>query len=159
MLLAGMLVEQLYDALRRRDTDAAVGLLHPACVGLTCPGLPHVGGRVAYGPQEWLSRIWVETYRHFDVVAVPEEHLQVGTGTVVTLGTYRGVARGTGRVFEAWFAHVWTVLDGRVSGLRQVTDTARWAAALDQSATSVGDPERHKGDAADSGPAYSQGRE
>jgi ketosteroid isomerase-like protein len=28
---------------------------------------------------------------------------------------------------DAVFAHVWTAREGRLTGLRQITDTARWA--------------------------------
>lgn len=45
-------------------------------------------------------------------------------------GSYRGTARATGRSYEAEFAHLWRVTEGRISWLHQFTDTARWWDAL-----------------------------
>jgi uncharacterized protein len=54
----------------------------------------------------------------------------VGAGAHVTVtGTYRGTHRATGRTLEAEFCHLWTVEDGLVTGFRQFTDTAAFAAA------------------------------
>jgi uncharacterized protein len=48
---------------------------------------------------------------------------------VTVTGTYRGTQRATGRTLEAEFCHLWTVADGLITGFRQFTDTAAFAAA------------------------------
>ncbi|MCW3016223.1 MAG: hypothetical protein JWO02_3315, partial [Solirubrobacterales bacterium] len=58
------------------------------------------------------------------------EWLAVGEHRLVVTGTYRGMARATGGVVEASFAHLWEARAGRLVALTQVTDTASWAAAL-----------------------------
>ncbi|MEV3920958.1 nuclear transport factor 2 family protein [Actinomadura coerulea] len=45
-------------------------------------------------------------------------------------GRYRGTARATGRSYEAEFAHLWRVAEGKIFWLHQYTDTARWRDAL-----------------------------
>jgi ketosteroid isomerase-like protein len=100
-------------------------------VARTCPGLPFAGGRVTRGPEETVARIWGAIHRRFDVLPEPDEYLETSAGTVVGVGIYRGTARSTGRSFQAWFAHVWRISDGRVTGFQQITDTAQWTAALE----------------------------
>jgi ketosteroid isomerase-like protein len=120
----------LYDALQRRALNDLFTVLHPDCVAHVCPGMPEIGGRVLRGPTEWVTGIWAPIHRLFDVVPVPDETVCTGPGTVLATGVYRGTARGTGAGFEAWFVHLWRVEAGRVSGLRQVTDTVQWVNAL-----------------------------
>jgi ketosteroid isomerase-like protein len=50
-------------------------------------------------------------------------------GHVTVTGTYQGTHRATGRTLEAEFCHLWTVEDGQITGFRQFTDTAAFAAA------------------------------
>lgn len=52
-----------------------------------------------------------------------------GGDRVTAVGTYRGTARATGEPVEAAFAHILTIRDGRISELRQITDTVRWTPA------------------------------
>lgn len=48
---------------------------------------------------------------------------------VIVLGRSKGMFNATGRSFDAQFAHVWQVRDGRIVGFRQVIDTlAVWRA-------------------------------
>jgi ketosteroid isomerase-like protein len=64
------------------------------------------------------------------VRARPEQWLPAGEDRLVVLGSYRGAARATGAPVEAAFAHAWEARAGRIARLEQITDTARWAAAL-----------------------------
>jgi len=61
--------------------------------------------------------------------AVPVEFLDAGD-EVVVLGRYRGVARGTGKVLDVPFVHIWTLRDGKAWRFRQFLDTAGWIEAL-----------------------------
>lgn len=131
MLANRAIVEQMYDALRRRDVETMRELLHPDCVVRTSPGLPFAGGRATRGVDESLTGVWGKIFRHFEVVPAVESYLETRDGTVVGVGVYQGTARSTGRPVHAWFVHLWTVSDGRISELRQVTDTAQWATALE----------------------------
>jgi len=44
---------------------------------------------------------------------------------VVSLGTYSGTFKKTGRTFSAAFAHVWSVRDGKLTRFNMHTDTAK----------------------------------
>ena len=50
--------------------------------------------------------------------------------TVVSLGEYAGNAKKTGKRFEAHFAHVVTIKNGKVSSFREYTDTAAAVEAM-----------------------------
>jgi uncharacterized protein len=57
------------------------------------------------------------------------EQMVAAPGHVTVTGTYQGTHRATGRTLEAEFCHLWTVEDGQITGFRQFTDTAAFAAA------------------------------
>ena len=71
-----------------------------------------------------LEASWWETF------SAPADEFVDGGGTIVVLGRYRGVAKGTGRVLDVPYVHVWTVEDGACTRFRQFLDTAGWNAAL-----------------------------
>ena len=54
--------------------------------------------------------------------AVPEEFVD-GGDTIVALGKYSGTYKVTGKSFEANFAHVWKVQDGKAIRFVQYVDT------------------------------------
>lgn len=118
-----------YEAFARRDMDAVVADMHPEIEWHQAEGLPHGGfyrgldevRRAIFDPleDEW----WAE----FD--AEPHEFLEAG-GEIVVLGRYRGRAKGTGKLLDVPFVHVWSFRDGRAWRFRQFLDTAGWRDAL-----------------------------
>ena len=58
----------------------------------------------------------------------PREFIGQGD-TVVVLGHERGTGKATGRPYEADWAQVYTVRDGRIVAIREYGDTAAWLAA------------------------------
>jgi ketosteroid isomerase-like protein len=54
--------------------------------------------------------------------AVPDEFID-GGDTVVALGKYSGTYKATGKHFQADFAHVWRVRDGKAHRFTQYVDT------------------------------------
>lgn len=118
----------LYEALGGRDVAALAALLAPEFEGEVSDGLPGGGGRVE-GPEAMLQ-FWGRVARTFDVAPRPDEFAPLEGGGVLVLGRYVGHARPTGAPVDASFAHVLRFERGRLSSLRQITDTARWAGAL-----------------------------
>ena len=101
-------------------------------MGQVSEGMPlGVGGRHE-GSETMLRECWGKIFAAYDV-RVDAEQFYVSENNVVAVGYYRGASRETGREFEAAFAHVLSTDDGRVSGLRQITDTERWWSALRES--------------------------
>jgi ketosteroid isomerase-like protein len=124
-------VQRLYAALGAGDRPALEDLLAPDFVGTFAAGMPFdIGG--TYHGTDAIDRGWWAIGRAFSVRAEPSEWLECVDGQLVVVGTYRGRARGTGKQFTAAYAHVFTVADGRLERLIQITDTARWLAALEE---------------------------
>ncbi len=63
-----------------------------------------------------------------DGLAIIPMNVIDGGDTVVVEGRYKGNARKTGKAFDAQFAHVWQLRDGKVVRYQQYTDTTQWRA-------------------------------
>jgi len=57
-----------------------------------------------------------------DSAAVPEEFID-GGDTIVVLGKYSGTYKATSKSFQANFAHVWKLQDGKAIRFIQYVDT------------------------------------
>lgn len=124
-------VRRLYRALADGDRAALDDLLDPDFVGVIAAGMPFdIGGRYE-GAAAMRKRGWGQIAKHFDVRAEPDHILRLEDGRLLASGRYRGTARSTGAPLDAAFTHLISVSDERITGLEQLTDTARWAAALD----------------------------
>lgn len=120
----------LYPALAGGDRAALDELLSPDLVGRTTAGLPLGLGGEYVGAKAMRREFWGQIAEHYEVHAEPAQAHAVAPGRVVVEGVYRGLARSTGRKFDAEFVHLVSVAEGRIVGLQQLTDSAAWAAAL-----------------------------
>ena len=125
------LVRQVYGALAAGDAAALRELLDPAFEAEFADGLPFGIGGVHRGARAAIDDGWWAIGRAFELRADAMDWIPTVDGRLLVLGAYRGRARSTGRPVEAGFAHLWTARDGRLTALRQFTDTARWTAALE----------------------------
>lgn len=122
---------ELYRALAAGDGPAVAAVLSDDFVGQGAAGLPLGLGREYVGPRSMIDDFWWGIGRAFDLRAEPSEMAALGADRVEVSGWYRGSARRTGRPLEAAFVHTVTFDDaGRISALRQLTDTAAWVAAI-----------------------------
>ncbi|MEO3828273.1 nuclear transport factor 2 family protein [Actinomadura sp. B10D3] len=129
-MTATEIVRGFYTATQAGDGVALLALLHPDFEAHTAPGLPCDAGGAFHGPRETLERVWGPVFAAYDTAPYAETWHETADGLVVVTGHYRGKARATGRPYDAEFAHLWRVTDGRISWLHQYTDTARWQEAL-----------------------------
>ncbi|MFI6315981.1 nuclear transport factor 2 family protein [Nonomuraea sp. NPDC050556] len=120
------LVEQLYKGFESHDPQTMLAVLHPEFVLRVSDGMPLGVGGEHHGPQAAMRDCWGVIFGAYDTAPVPEDYVWEGTERCVVLGHYRGTVREAGTPFEAAFAHVLTVRDGRIATLTQITDTARW---------------------------------
>jgi 2-(1,2-epoxy-1,2-dihydrophenyl)acetyl-CoA isomerase len=120
---AETLVRGLYRALADGDRDGVRAALSSGFCAQFAEGMPVGGGR-ADGPEDALEHWWA-IGRAYRVRAEPEEVLRDGDRVVVR-GTYRGTVRRSGDDVKAAFVHLWTVGDGRLEALDQITDTVGW---------------------------------
>lgn len=127
--LAG-LVRRLYAALAAGDRDALGGLLHPDFEGTLAAGLPLGLGGTRRGAAAMIDGGWWAIGAAFALRVEAEEWIACADGRLLVTGRYVGRTRSTGAAVDAAFAHLWTARDGRLASVWQLTDTARWHAAL-----------------------------
>jgi 2-(1,2-epoxy-1,2-dihydrophenyl)acetyl-CoA isomerase len=123
------LVQQLYDALAALDLPALNALLDPDFEGVLAIGMPFGVGGEHHGADAMRRNGWGAIGRHYVARAEPAQFLPLVDGRMLVTGRYVGQGRRGGGVLDAPFAHIVSVKDGRITGLEQYTDTARWVAA------------------------------
>ncbi|HUR75013.1 MAG TPA: enoyl-CoA hydratase-related protein [Sporichthya sp.] len=119
------LVRQLYDAITSGDTAALQALLHPDFRGVIADGMP-AGGGVHDGPEAMWEDGWKQIGRAYAAGPKPTEMTALVDGRLLVSGRYAGHGRRGGGPLDAAYTHVFSFTDGRISGLEQVSDTARW---------------------------------
>jgi len=123
--------KSLYEALARGDRDSINALLSDDFIGHAAEGLPLDMGGEHRGAEAMQRNLWWKIGEHFKVEAQPDEFRVIDDGDLLVSGHYRGIARRSGRALDAEFTHVLRFdNDGRISSLRQLTDTAAWIDAL-----------------------------
>ncbi|MCF7548584.1 enoyl-CoA hydratase-related protein [Pseudonocardia sp. WMMC193] len=120
------LARRLYAALAAGDTDLLGDLLAPDFTGRLAEGMPAGVGGTHEGPQQMWRDGWGGIGRAFAARAEPDRFLAVDGGRLLVTGRYRGAGRRGGGPLDAEFAHLITVVDGRITALDQYTDTALW---------------------------------
>ena len=125
------LVRSLYAALADWDKERLRELLDPSFEAELPEGMPVGAGGRRIGAEAMIRDTWRPLGRTYAMRPEPTEWIACDGGRLLVLGRYRGHARATGLPVDAAFAHLWTARDGRLVGLRHVTDTALWAAALE----------------------------
>lgn len=123
------IVGRSYAAFERGDLDAVMSDMHDEIVWEQAQGLPH--GGVYRGLAEVRRAIFDPLHGEWwdEFHAVPAEILEAGE-SVVVLGRYTGVARGSGKRLDVPYVHVWTLDEGKATRFRQFLDTAGWNDAL-----------------------------
>jgi len=115
-------VREWYDALANGDGDGIRGALAEDVEWNEAEGFPY--GGTYHGPDAVMENVLGPLGTEWEgFEADPDRFLDCGE-RVVVLGTYRGTYGETGAAFEAPFAHVIAVEDGRFQRFDQYTDTA-----------------------------------
>jgi 2-(1,2-epoxy-1,2-dihydrophenyl)acetyl-CoA isomerase len=123
------LAQDLYNALAKGDRDRLAQLLHPAFVGHTTDGLPLGLGGEYIGPDAMRRNFWGKLGKSFVATALPAEFQSLDDGRLMVQGRYAGKTRDSGAALDAEFIHILRFSDGKIIGLKQLTDSERWAAA------------------------------
>ena len=121
-------VRAVYDAFAKGDIPAVLGFLDPDVKWTEAEGFPYGGTYV--GPDGVLEGVFMRLGAEWDgFAAVPDEFID-GGDTVVVLGKYSGTYKATGKSFQADFAHVWEVREGKAVRFVQYVDTLNDQRAL-----------------------------
>ncbi|XAH21563.1 enoyl-CoA hydratase-related protein [Xylophilus sp. GW821-FHT01B05] len=123
------LAKDLYRALAAGDRAALDRLLHVDFIGHATEGLPFEMGGTHQGAEAMRRNFWGKIAKNFKVEATPTDFQSLADGRLLVHGRYLGVARaGNGKV-DAEFMHLLSFDGGRITGLTQLTDSARWGDA------------------------------
>ncbi|MFD5257369.1 enoyl-CoA hydratase-related protein [Streptomyces bobili] len=120
----------LYRALATGDRKRLDEILHPGFEGRTTEGLPMGLGGTYTGPDAMRRKFWGGIARSYDARAEPAEYRHLDDGQLLVSGRYVGEAREGGGKLDAEFLHLLSFDEERITGLVQLTDSARWAEAL-----------------------------
>ena len=118
-------VRAFYERYKSGAVRDAVDLMAPDFVGHVSAGMP-VGAGTHVGREAMLRNCYGAIGHKYTIEPVPDEMLPLGDGRVVVIGTYHCTRRSDGQPFTARVIHIWTVADGLLIALEQLTDTALW---------------------------------
>jgi ketosteroid isomerase-like protein len=114
-------VRGVYDAFAKGDIPAVLGFLISDVEWTEAEGFPY--GGTYTGPDAVLAGVFMRLGTEWDgFAAVPDEFVD-GGDTVVALGKYSGTYKATGKSFQANFAHVWKMREGKAVRFVQYVDT------------------------------------
>jgi uncharacterized protein len=122
-------VRRFYAALGHGDVPAIVSLLDAQIEWTEAERFPYYGG-TWHGPQAVLDNLLVPLSGDWDRFSAKAHEFIAEGDRVVSLGTYSGTYKKTGRSFSAAFAHVWTVRGDKLARFDMHTDTAKVLEAL-----------------------------
>ena len=114
-------VQGVYDAFAKADIPAVLSFLSNDINWTEAEGFPYGGTYI--GPNAVLEGVFMRLGTEWEgFAAVPDEFIDAGD-TVVVLGKYSGKYKATGKSFQANFAHVWKVREGKAVQFVQYVDT------------------------------------
>ncbi len=119
-------VQALYRAFAANDGATIGGLLATDLVWIEAESGPYADRNPYNGPGAVFEGVFARIGADYaGFVVTPVTYISSGD-RVVALGRYTGTNRATGEALDAQFAHVFTVVGGKVTGFQQYTDTAQW---------------------------------
>ena len=114
-------VQKVYDAFAKGDIPSVLGFLTPDSEWTEAEGFPY--GGTYRGPRAVLEGVFMRLGSEWNGFAAVADEFIDGGDTIVALGKYSGTYKKTGKSFEANFAHVWKLKDGKAVRFIQYVDT------------------------------------
>ena len=114
-------VKAVYEGFATGDIPKVLGTFSPDIAWTEAEGFPYAG--TYHGPRGVLEGVFMRLGSEWEgFAAIPDEFID-GGDTIVVLGKYSGKYKATGKSFQANFAHVWKMQDGKVAQFIQYVDT------------------------------------
>ena len=114
-------VKSLYQAFAEGDIPSVLGFLSRDIEWTEAEGFPY--GGTYHGPNSVLTDVFMRLGSEWIGFAAVADEFIGGGDTVVALGKYSGTYKKTGKSFQANFAHVWKIQDGKAIRFIQYVDT------------------------------------
>ena len=114
-------IKAVYEAFAKGDIPSVLEILSRDIDWTEAEGFPY--GGTYHGPKAVLEGVFMRLGAEWkDFAAVPHEFID-GGDTIVALGKYSGTYKATNKSFEADFAHVWNLREGKAVRFVQYVDT------------------------------------
>ena len=123
------LIQNLYDMFGRGDIDGIVAAATPdVTIGLDGrpKDFPFLGHHKGHAGMRDFFRILAETH---DITSFSPQEFYADADKVFVIGSYSWIMKPSGRAGSSDWLHVWTVRNGKISGMRSLNDTALLAEA------------------------------
>lgn len=122
-------IKAVYDAFAKSDIPGVLGVLSADIAWTEADGFPY--GGTYHGPKAVLEGVFMRLGSEWiGFAAVPHEFID-GGDTIVVLGKYSGTYKKTNKSFQADFAHVWKLREGKAVRFVQYVDTLVVQRAVD----------------------------
>ncbi len=114
-------VQIVYDAFANGDIPTVLSFLSADIAWTEAEGFPYAG--TYHGPKAVLEGVFMRLGSEWEGFAAVPHELIDGGSTIVALGKYSGTYKRTGKSFQADFAHVWKMSEGKAIRFVQYVDT------------------------------------
>ena len=122
-------IKAVYEAFAKSDIPGVLGVLSADIAWTEAEGFPY--GGTYHGPKAVLEGVFMRLGSEWiGFAAVPHEFID-GGDTIVVLGKYSGTYKKTNKSFQADFAHVWKLREGKAVRFVQYVDTLVVQRAVD----------------------------
>ena len=114
-------IKSVYAAFAKGDIPSVLGTMSADIDWTEADGFPY--GGTYHGPKAVLESVFMRLGSEWHgFAAIPHEFVD-GGDTIVALGKYSGTYKATNKSFEADFAHVWKLSEGKAVRFVQYVDT------------------------------------
>jgi ketosteroid isomerase-like protein len=124
------IVRGLYEAFGKGDIPGVLGKFDQKIEWREAENFIYADRNPYIGPNAILEGVFLRIVSEWnDFTVSPESIIDAGE-QVVTLGTYSGTHKKTGKSVRAQMVHVWNMSDGKAVRFQQYTDTKQFADAV-----------------------------
>ena len=124
------IIRGIYDAFAKSDIGGVLGKLDKEIEWLEAENFMYADRNPYRGPQSVLEGVFMRLVSDWSNFTVhPDQILDAGD-QVVTLGSYTGTYKKTGKQVKAQMVHVWNIAAGKAVRFQQYTDTKQFAEAV-----------------------------
>ena len=124
------IVRALYEAFGKGDIPGVLGKFGQKIEWREAENFIYADRNPYIGPNAILEGVFLRFVSEWtDFTVSPDSIIDAGE-QVVTLGTYSGTHKKTGKSVRAQMVHVWNMSDGKAVRFQQYTDTKQFADAV-----------------------------
>ena len=124
------IVRGLYEAFGKGDIPGVLGAFDKEIVWNEAENFIYADRNPYVGPQAILEGVFLRFVSEWDKFTVTPDSILDAGDQVVTLGTYSGTCKKTGKSVKAQMVHVWNLTNGKATKFQQYTDTKQFAEAV-----------------------------